>query len=123
MQWCFPCNGARYALRLGSIRAQWFDGVVLRWCYRWACGVLIFEMAAGYPPFYHEDRVTMFRNISQVKYTCPVHFSKVSLSFLSHVHAETASAGQAECVLHPVPACAAAAWCFSAPFVASPHCS
>ncbi|KAL3161002.1 cGMP-dependent protein kinase [Trebouxia sp. C0009 RCD-2024] len=44
--------------------------------HKWACGVLIFEMAAGYPPFYHEDRVTMFRNISQVKYTCPAHFSK-----------------------------------------------
>lgn len=43
--------------------------------------MLIFEMAAGYPPFYHEDRVTMFQNISQVKYTCPPHFSKVCPSF------------------------------------------
>ncbi|KAL0050057.1 hypothetical protein WJX82_003639 [Trebouxia sp. C0006] len=42
----------------------------------WAAGVLIFEMAAGYPPFYHEDRVAMFRNICQVKYTCPTYFSK-----------------------------------------------
>ncbi|KAL0041624.1 hypothetical protein WJX79_009879 [Trebouxia sp. C0005] len=42
----------------------------------WAAGVLIFEMAAGYPPFYNEDRVAMFRNICQVKYTCPPHFSK-----------------------------------------------
>lgn len=42
--------------------------------------MLIFEMAAGYPPFYHEDRVTMFKNICQVKYTCPPHFSKVSSS-------------------------------------------
>lgn len=54
----------------------------LLWCTRWACGVLIFEMAAGYPPFYHEDRVTMFKNICQVKYTCPPHFSKVSF----HIH-------------------------------------
>ncbi|KAL0042257.1 hypothetical protein WJX77_007366 [Trebouxia sp. C0004] len=42
----------------------------------WAAGVLIFEMAAGYPPFYNEDRVAMFRNICEVKYTCPPHFSK-----------------------------------------------
>ena len=45
---------------------------------RWAVGVLIFEMVAGYPPFYTEDRVTMFKNICHVKYTAPPHFSKVT---------------------------------------------
>ncbi len=40
-------------------------------------GVLMYEMVAGYPPFYDEDRVAMFRNICQVKYTVPSHFSKV----------------------------------------------
>lgn len=40
-------------------------------------GVLVYEMVAGYPPFYDEDRVAMFRNICQVKYTVPSHFSKV----------------------------------------------
>ena len=44
---------------------------------RWAVGVLVYEMVAGYPPFYDEDRVAMFRNICQVKYTVPSHFSKV----------------------------------------------
>ena len=42
-------------------------------------GVLVYEMVAGYPPFYDEDRVAMFRNICQVKYTVPSHFSKVGL--------------------------------------------
>ncbi len=36
----------------------------------------MYEMVAGYPPFYDEDRVAMFRNICQVKYTVPSHFSK-----------------------------------------------
>ncbi|EIE24738.1 putative cGMP-dependent protein kinase [Coccomyxa subellipsoidea C-169] len=42
----------------------------------WALGVLIYEMVAGYPPFYDEDRVAMFKNICQVKYSVPSHFSK-----------------------------------------------
>lgn len=46
---------------------------------RWALGVLIYEMVAGYPPFYEEDRVAMFKNICQVKYSVPSHFSKVLL--------------------------------------------
>jgi len=28
---------------------------------RWAVGVLIFEMVAGYPPFYSENKVEMFK--------------------------------------------------------------
>jgi len=54
---------------------------------RWAVGVLMYEMVAGYPPFYDEDRVAMFRNICQVKYTVPSHFSKVrhhSSSYIAH---------------------------------------
>ena len=39
--------------------------------------MLIFEMVAGHPPFYDEDRVRMFKNICSVKYTCPPHFTKV----------------------------------------------
>jgi hypothetical protein len=47
---------------------------------RWAVGVLIYEMIAGYPPFYDEDRVAMFKNICQVKYSVPSHFSKARAS-------------------------------------------
>ena len=28
---------------------------------RWALGVLIYEMVAGYPPFYSENKVEMFK--------------------------------------------------------------
>ena len=43
----------------------------------WALGVLVYEMVAGVPPFYTDDRVAMFKAICNVKYTCPAHFSKV----------------------------------------------
>ena len=44
---------------------------------RWAVGVLIYEMVAGVPPFYHDDRVVMFRNICHLRFAMPPHFSKV----------------------------------------------
>ena len=37
----------------------------------------MYEMVAGIPPFYHEDRVTMFKNICHLKYSFPAHFSRV----------------------------------------------
>ncbi|KAI7838861.1 hypothetical protein COHA_007362 [Chlorella ohadii] len=42
----------------------------------WAVGVLIYEMVAGYPPFYQEDRVAMFRAICSTDFKYPAHFSK-----------------------------------------------
>ncbi len=44
---------------------------------RWAVGVLIYEMVAGYPPFHQEDRVAMFRAICACQFNFPSHFSKV----------------------------------------------
>ena len=42
--------------------------------------MLIYEMVAGRPPFYDEDRVRMFKNICSVKFTCPPTFSKARLA-------------------------------------------
>jgi hypothetical protein len=39
--------------------------------------VLIFEMVAGYPPFYSDNKVEMFKAICDVKYTFPENMSKV----------------------------------------------
>ena len=62
---------------------QYYAGIVLDGkgllMSRWALGVLVYEMVAGIPPFYHEDRVTMFKNICHVKFTLPSPFSRVGL--------------------------------------------
>ena len=54
---------------------------------RWAVGVLIFEMAAGYPPFYSENKVEIFRAICAAQYTFPEHFTKVLMARLLWVMA------------------------------------
>jgi protein kinase A len=42
----------------------------------WALGVLIFEMAAGYPPFYAERPLQIYEKIVAGKVKYPMHFSK-----------------------------------------------
>ena len=42
----------------------------------WALGVLIFEMAAGYPPFYAERPLQIYEKIVAGKVKFPMHFSK-----------------------------------------------
>ena len=42
----------------------------------WAIGVLIFEMAAGYPPFYAERPLQIYEKIVAGKVKYPMHFSK-----------------------------------------------
>jgi hypothetical protein len=44
--------------------------------------VLIYEMVAGYPPFYQEDRVAMFRAICSTEFKMPQNFSKVRVCYL-----------------------------------------
>jgi serine/threonine protein kinase len=38
-------------------------------------GVLAYELVAGCPPFYSEDRMAMYEAIVHVRYTFPRHFS------------------------------------------------
>ena len=42
----------------------------------WSMGILIFEMAAGYPPFCAKDPMKIYEKIVAGKYNCPQHFSK-----------------------------------------------
>lgn len=41
--------------------------------------MLAFELVAGSPPFMHEDRMVMYRRIVDGVFSCPTHFSVVSM--------------------------------------------
>mmetsp|Transcript_16290 Transcript_16290/g.22904 ORF Transcript_16290/g.22904 Transcript_16290/m.22904 type:complete len:160 (-) Transcript_16290:27-506(-) len=41
----------------------------------WTLGVLIFEMVAGYPPFYSKKLLTLYNNISRGIFRFPTDFS------------------------------------------------
>lgn len=41
----------------------------------WAFGVFVFEMIAGYPPFYDEDVTTTYKKILAGRFSFPSHFS------------------------------------------------
>ncbi|XP_030758239.1 cAMP-dependent protein kinase catalytic subunit beta-like [Sitophilus oryzae] len=51
----------------------------------WSMGVLIFEMAAGFAPFYAKDPMRLYEKIVSGKYSCPVHFSKSLKDLLSNM--------------------------------------
>ncbi|XP_022919692.1 cAMP-dependent protein kinase catalytic subunit alpha-like [Onthophagus taurus] len=42
----------------------------------WAIGIIIYEMSAGYPPFYAKDPLKIYEKIVSGKFVCPPHFSK-----------------------------------------------
>eukprot|EP00951_Prasinocladus_malaysianus_P040171 scaffold457974_cov51-Prasinocladus_malaysianus.AAC.1 len=41
----------------------------------WALGVLIFEMLAGYPPFFHVDTLESYKKITEGRVFFPSHIS------------------------------------------------
>ncbi|KAK9871301.1 hypothetical protein WA026_011570 [Henosepilachna vigintioctopunctata] len=51
----------------------------------WSLGVLIFEMAAGYPPFYAREPMKIYEKIVSGKYTPASHFSKSIRDLISHI--------------------------------------
>lgn len=51
----------------------------------WALGVLIYEMAAGYPPFYAKDPMKIYEKIVVGKFTHAPHFSKALKDLLQNI--------------------------------------
>ncbi|KNE59666.1 AGC/PKA protein kinase [Allomyces macrogynus ATCC 38327] len=51
----------------------------------YALGVLIFEMLAGYPPFYDEDTIRMYQKILQGRVKWPSHFDPAARDLLKRL--------------------------------------
>ncbi|KAI8977880.1 kinase-like domain-containing protein [Pilobolus umbonatus] len=51
----------------------------------WSLGVLIFEMLAGYPPFYDEDHLKLYEKILQGKIAWPSYFDPNAKDLLKHL--------------------------------------
>jgi protein kinase X len=49
----------------------------------WALGVLIFEMLAGYPPFYCDDRMQLYQTILSGKIEFPKHLKREARDLIS----------------------------------------
>lgn len=51
----------------------------------WALGVLVYEMAAGYPPFYAKDPMKIYEKIVAGKFTFAPHFSKALKDLVGNI--------------------------------------
>ncbi|GBP06917.1 cAMP-dependent protein kinase catalytic subunit beta [Eumeta japonica] len=56
-------------------------GTTVDW---WSFGVLIYEMCAGYPPFFASEPMKVYEKIVTGKYRNPAHFSPALIDLLSH---------------------------------------
>ncbi|KAF5295572.1 hypothetical protein FQR65_LT10435 [Abscondita terminalis] len=51
----------------------------------WSLGILIYEMNAGYPPFYAREPMKIYEKIVSGKYQTPQHFSKALRDLISNM--------------------------------------
>ncbi|URE26469.1 NAF domain [Musa troglodytarum] len=51
----------------------------------WSCGVIIFELLAGYLPFEDRSLMNLYRKISRAEYTCPDWFSDSQKKLISRI--------------------------------------
>ncbi|EPX73434.1 AGC/PKA protein kinase Pka1 [Schizosaccharomyces octosporus yFS286] len=51
----------------------------------WSLGIFIFEMLAGYPPFYSENPMKLYENILEGSISYPQYFSQASIDLMDHL--------------------------------------
>ena len=51
----------------------------------WSFGVLLFELIAGYPPFYATDPIQKYQNIVDCKLYFPPHFSRPARDLIKNL--------------------------------------
>ncbi|EPY51074.1 AGC/PKA protein kinase Pka1 [Schizosaccharomyces cryophilus OY26] len=51
----------------------------------WSLGIFIFEMLAGYPPFYSENPMKLYENILEGNISYPQYFSSSSIDLMNHL--------------------------------------
>ncbi|XP_015582860.1 CBL-interacting serine/threonine-protein kinase 21 [Ricinus communis] len=51
----------------------------------WSCGVILFELLAGYLPFDDCNLIQLYKKISQAEYTCPPWFTRRQKKLISRI--------------------------------------
>lgn len=51
----------------------------------WSCGVILFELLAGYLPFEDRSLMNLYRKISRAEYTCPDWFTNSQKKLISSI--------------------------------------
>ncbi|XP_057662661.1 cAMP-dependent protein kinase catalytic subunit 1-like [Diorhabda carinulata] len=51
----------------------------------WSLGILIYEMCAGFPPFFAKDHMKLYEKIVSGKFSCPPHFSRAAKDLVTNI--------------------------------------
>lgn len=51
----------------------------------WSCGVILFELLAGYLPFDDRNLISLYRKITRAQYTCPQWFTESQKMLISRI--------------------------------------
>ncbi|KAJ9689561.1 hypothetical protein PVL29_014978 [Vitis rotundifolia] len=51
----------------------------------WSCGVILFELLAGYLPFDDRNLMSLYKKISKAEYTCPEWFTPSQTKLISRI--------------------------------------
>lgn len=75
-----PCGTPEYVAP--EVINKQAHGKAVDW---WALGILIFEMLAGYPPFYDETAHGVYQKVLAAKFIFPTHFDQQAKDLISRL--------------------------------------